>query len=375
MKISKIEVVHIKVPLRKPYNLSKIIGTIRTTEPIIVKIHTDEGLIGIGETDPLCAFTEETPETVKVIIKNYLGPAIIGADPLNIAKIFEGMDSIIKGNYLAKAAIDMACYDIMGKVTNLPVYTILGGKLRERIPIMGSLGSDKPENNAKEALEVKKLGYSSVMIKVGAQDVLLDVERVKAIREAVGGDFPLIVDANQGWDASTAIKFARLVEKYNIALLEQPVPYWDIANMARVRKSISIPVSADESLFSINDAIRLIREEAADVFTIKVAKLGIYKTKQIMDLASAYGIQCLMNSMIEEGITQAASLQLGASARNLWEFGHAYFSPLRLEDDISDYSAQIINGKVEVNDKPGLGIRIIEAKLERYKIDKFIVES
>ncbi|MBA1336222.1 MAG: hypothetical protein HPY66_2467 [Firmicutes bacterium] len=374
MKITKIEVVHIKVPLKKPYNLSKAYGTLRTTEPIVVKMYTDEGFMGIGETDPMSMFTGENPETVKVVIKNYLGPAIIGAEPVNIAKIHEKMDCIVKDNYLAKAAIDMACYDIMGKVTDFPVHTLLGGKLRKRIPIMGALGSDKPENNAKEALEIKKSGYSSIMIKVGALDVLADAERVKAVREAVGDGFPLIVDANQGWDSGTAIKFVRLVEKYNIALLEQPVPYWDIDGMARVRKSIDIPVSADESLFSIHDAARLIREKAADLFSIKVAKHGgIYKAKQIMDLADAFGIPCMMNSMIEEGITQAASLQLGASARNLWGVGHAYSSPTRLEDDISDYSDQIIDGNVEVNEKPGLGIRIIEEKLERYKIDEFTV--
>ncbi|CAH2214706.1 mandelate racemase/muconate lactonizing enzyme family protein [Tepidibacter aestuarii] len=374
MKILKIDIEHIKVPLKKVYNLSKAIGSIENTEPILVKIFTDEGLLGIGETNPFPHFTEETPETIKAIIKKYIGPSILGMNPLNIASIHKAMDSIIKGNYLSKAAIDIACYDIKGKYSNLPIHNLLQGRLREEIPIMWSLGSDLPEKNAEEAIKIKNQGYKSIMIKVGALSIFDDIERIKSIRDAVGKDYPLIVDANQGLDVNTAIKFAKKIEKYDISLLEQPVPYWDIAGMAKVRQNINIPVSADESLFTIHDAKVLIESKAVDVFSIKVSKHGgIYKAKQIMDLAKTYGIYCLMNSMIEEGITQAASLQLGASASNLWEFGHAYFSPLRLKEDITDYSNNIINGSIKINDKPGLGINAFDQIIEKYKVDEFTI--
>lgn len=375
MKINKMDIIHIKVPMKKPYKLSKAIGTVSATEPIIIKIYTDEGIVGIGETDPLPPFTEETSETVKLVINKYLGPAIIGMSPLNIAEIHKAMDGIIKGNYLAKAAIDMACYDILGKFSGMPVSDLLGGCIRDEIGIMWSIGSDEPEQNAEESLKIRNEGYSSLMIKVGSFDMMKDVERVIAIREAVGEQFPLIVDANQGWDVNTAIKFAALVEDCNIELLEQPVPYWNIEGMLKIKESINIPISADESLFTIHDAKKLIQSKAVDVFSIKVAKNGgIYKSKEIIDLAAVFGIPCMMNSMLEEGICQAASLQLGASAKNLWKAGHAYFSPLRLAEDITDYSTQIIDGKVIVNKEPGLGIKVIEEKLKKYKVDEFQVE-
>lgn len=374
MKILKIHVQHIKVPLKKSYSLSKAVGTLEYTEPIFVKIVTDKGVWGIGETDPLVPFTEESPETIKVILKRYLGPAILGVSPLNIANIHKIMDKAIKGNYLAKAAVDIACYDILGKSSNLPVYNLLGGRLQKEMPIMWSLGSDAPEKNAEEAVKVKEQGYKSIMIKVGALNLNDDVERVKAIRNAVGEDYPLIVDANQGWNANSAIKFAVLVEEFNISLLEQPVPYWDIDGMKKVKENINIPLSADESLFTIHDAKTLIQNKAADVFSIKVCKHGgIYKAKEIMNLAKIYGIPCMMNSMIEEGVTQAASLHLGASVNNLWDLGHAYFSPLRLKEDVTDYSSNIINGSLKINEKSGLGINIINEKIEKYMVDEFTI--
>ncbi|PAB59182.1 mandelate racemase/muconate lactonizing enzyme family protein [Anaeromicrobium sediminis] len=374
MKILKVSVKHIKVPLKKPYSLSKVVGTIKNTEPIIVRIVTDKGIWGIGETDPLQLFTEETPETIKMILEKYICPAILGLNPLNIANIHKRMDQVVKGNYLAKAAIDIACYDIIGKYANLPIHSLLGGRLREEIPIMWSLGSDLPEKNAEEAIKVKEQGYRSIMIKVGALSISDDIERVKAIRNAVGRECSLIVDANQGWDTHSAIRFAKLVEEYSISLFEQPVPYWDIAGMVKIRQNISIPLSADESLFTINDAKALIEKKAVDVFSIKVCKHGgIYKAKEIMDLAKTFGISCMMNSMIEEGITQAASLHLGASSNNLWKFGHAYFSPLRLKEDITDYSMSIGKGSIKINDQSGLGIHIFDEKIEKYKVDEVTI--
>jgi len=249
----------------------------------------------------------------------------------------------VKGNYLAKAAVDLACYDILGKAVSLPVYYLLGGLLREGIPLAWSLGADTPENNAREALEYKARGIKTLMIKVGSLSLEEDIERVKVVRKAVGKDVHLIVDANQGWDIAEVIQFGKAVSKYNIDFIEQPVPYWDIEGLSKIRRSISIPISADESLFTIHEARTLIKKSAVDVFSIKVVKHGgIYKAKQIIELANAFNIKCWMNSMIEEGITQAASLHLGVSTLNILEsMGHAYFSPLRLKEDITDYSEQI----------------------------------
>jgi L-alanine-DL-glutamate epimerase-like enolase superfamily enzyme len=374
--IQSIEVIHTKIPLKKSYKLSRVFDVLESSQPIIIKVHTDSGITGLGETDPMDHFTEETAETIMAVLQRNLCPAVCGMDPLGIAAIHESMDRHIKGNFLAKAAIDMACYDIAGKAMQTPAYTFLGGKLRNEIPVMWSLGDGAPEANAEEASRlVNEEGYHTLMVKVGNDDMRRDVARVRAIRKAMEQDVSLIADANQGWDVETSVKFAAMIEDCGIAFFEQPVPYWDIKGLARIRKSIRIPLSADESLFSIHDALQLIHYDAVDIFSIKVAKNGgIYKAKKIMDLAEANGIRCLMNSLLEEGITQAASLQLGLSSPNIHECGHAYFSPLRMDDDISDYWHQLNHGIVKPSGLPGLGVAIDESILSKYQVGRYEIK-
>ncbi|MFC0524693.1 mandelate racemase/muconate lactonizing enzyme family protein [Pontibacillus salicampi] len=367
MKIKDIKTSIVTIPLKKPYILSKSIGTITHTSYNLIKIETDESMVGFGETNPMQRFSEETPETINIIINKYLKPKLIGENPLNIQNINNIMDETMKGNPHAKAAIDIACHDLFGKKTNLSLSSLLGGAIHTSLPLMGSIGGGSLQDNIKEAEELIRKGYSSLMIKVGSATIKEDIERVRAIRQALGKEFPLIVDANQGWNAQEAIAFARQVENCDISLLEQPVPAMNYEDLKKVKESISIPISADESLFSKYDALRLINMKAVDVFSIKVSKHGgIYKTKEIMKLAEAFHIPCLMNSMIEGGITQAASLHLGLSASGLYPFGHAYFSPTRLEMDITNYTEYISDGEVYKPILPGLGIELDENLAHQY---------
>jgi len=376
MKIDRIRVSHIKVPLAKPYPLSKVIGTLLDTEPIVIQIFTDEGITGLGEADPMIPFTEETTEGVKTTLKHYLGPALIGADPTNITKIHEIMDVMLKHNTLAKASVDMACYDILGKQAGLPVYEILGGCARTEITIGGGTGAGtNPEDTAKEVLAKIRTGTNTFMIKVGSLSVEEDIARIRAVRE-VAPQIHLIADANQGWDRHDAILFGKHVEDCNLEFLEQPVPYWDIEGLKEIRQCVKIPISVDETLCTIHDAVRVIKEGAAEVFSVKVSKNGgIYRAREIMDLAKAFGINCWMNSMIEEGITQAASLQLGVYARNILDYGHSYGSPLRLEQDITTYSDQIKGNTVSISQKPGLGIELKDDIMSKYAVEDFEIKA
>jgi muconate cycloisomerase len=376
MKITKIEIKKLSIPLPKPYKLSKLYGTLYTTEPVVVKVHTDEGICGYGETDPMPLFTGESPETVFVVITEALAPALIGRNPLNIAKVHEVMDGITKDMHLAKAAIDMACYDILGKFAGLPVCDILGGKLRDELPIMGSIGGGAPEKNSREALGMIEKGYKSIMIKIGGSDLQLDIDRTHAIRDAVGAGYPLIVDANQGWDVRRAVRYIKEVDSCKLELFEQPIAAWDTAGFVKIKEKTDMALSADESVMSLENAKILIKEKAVDVFSVKVSKNGgIYRTKEIINLAEYFGIDCLFNSMIEEGITQAASLALGASTKNLYEYGHAYFSPTRLEADITNFSDSIKNGNICVSTENGLGIEVLEDVVEKYCTKSKVVES
>lgn len=370
MKITKIEVRRLAVPLKHPYHLSKEYGIFSLATPVIVSVHTDEGITGYGECDPWPLFTGDSSESAALILTKHLGPMLIGKDPTNINEIHRTMDACIRNQHLAKSAIDMAVYDIWGKAYNMPVHQLLGGKRRDKISCMWSIGGSTPEESAKDVLAAKEEGYCGCMIKIGGPDYKLDAARTIAAREAVGPDYPLIVDANQGWDADTAIRYAKLIKNCDILFFEQPLQSWDVEGMARVRRAIDIPLSADEGVVTLQDARNLIKAEAVDIFSIKITKNGgIQPAKAICELAAAHGIQLLFNSMIEEGITQAASLNVCATCNNLvGTIGHALFSPNRLDGDICSYHTLIHpeEGCVYVSDTPGLGIELDEAQIQKY---------
>lgn len=374
MKITEIKIDRLSVPLKHPYWLSNEYGEVRTTTPIIVSIFTDSGIVGYGECDPWELFTGCSSESTYVVLQKHITPILIGADPCNPNEIHRLMNSTIRNQHIAKSAIDMAIYDIWGKSTNQPVHQILGGKRRSEMKVMWSIGGSSPDESAQEVLEAKDNGYYGCMVKVGT-DYKLDAARTIAAREAVGPDFPLIADANQGWDVDTAIRYAKAVKNCNLLFFEQPVQSWDISGMARIKRAIDIPVSADESVSTIHDAIRLIDAQAADIFSIKVTKNGgIMPTKAICQYAEANGIQLFFNSMIEEGITQAASLAISATCSNIVTMiGHAFFSPRRLDGDICTYHKQIKRGVVEVSDAPGLGIELEQDAIKKYLIESTIV--
>ncbi len=373
MRIVSIEIIETCIPLKKPYKLSKRYGYLENTKPVIVKISTDEGLSGFGETDPMGRFTGETPETVAAVLKKDLAPAILGCDPTNLNLIHESLDSVVRDNHMAKGAIDMACYDLMGKAFNMPLHRIFGGAFYDDLPIMGSIGGGTIEETVAAALEEKNKGYHSLMVKVGG-DPVHDGERALAVRDRLGKDHPLIFDANQGYDIQSATIFIDIARETGPVLFEQPIDAENIEGIAAIRKKCGVPISVDESLMSYRHAQEVIRLEAADVFSVKVCKNGgIKAATQIIELARSKGIDILFNSMIEEGITQAASLNIALTTSNLFPFGHAFFSPLRLAADITDYSSLIKEGRVRAPDSPGLGIRILEDVLEKFVTGREII--
>ena len=377
MKITKVKIDRLAVPLIHPYHLSNEYGIYSTATPVLVSLYTDEGIVGYGECDPWPLFTGDSSEVSALILEKHLAPMLLGADPTNINELHRRMDAIIRNQHLTKSAVDMAAYDIWGKATNMPVHQLLGGKRRDTMRCMWSIGGSTPEESAADVLEAKALGYDGCMIKIGGPDYKLDAARTCAVREAVGKDYPLIVDANQGWDVDTAIRYWKQIRNCDILFFEQPVQSWDVDGMAKVRRAIDIPLSADESVMTLQNAKALVKADAADVFSIKVTKNGgIQPAKAICEYADANGIQVFFNSMIEEGITQAASLQIGATCSNIvTTIGHAYFSPNRLNSDICSYHTFIHpeQGLVEIPNGPGLGIEPDEQAIAKYLVESITV--
>lgn len=364
MKIQMIDIFALSVPFVAPYRLSNIYGTITHNHAIVVRLRTAGGLTGWGEANPLPPFTEETPSGVVDLLREVIGPALIGRDAGNIGRCGRLVEACVPGNPTAKGAIDMALHDLAGKAIGRPVHCLLGGALVDDLPVLWPLGSGTPQED-RALVEAKRAeGFRSFMVKMGAQPIETEIERIAALTERFHPDISFLADANQGWSEADAMRFVDGVNRYPLALLEQPVSRHDHAGLRRVREASLAPVSADESLFSIAQAAELARNRAVDVFSLKVSKNGgIAPTRDIAALARGNGISCLMNSMLECGVTQAASLQLGCTLDNLVEHGHAYMSTLRLTDDFTDFGDHVRDGRVTVPGRPGLGVEVDEDKV------------
>jgi muconate cycloisomerase len=370
MKITAIELFHISIPFAKPYKLSRVYGTRYDAEAVIFKVHTDEGIVGLGEADPLNPFSEETPATVMVVTRDHLAPQLIGRDPTHIAAIESKLDVMVHGNLLARGAVNMALFDIAGKANNIPAYMLLGGLYQSKLQLLFPVGSGTPEEDAASIQQQIDTGYQTVMIKMGALPMADEIQRMIVVRERFADQIKIIADANQGWTVTETLEFFDGIGSSRPDLLEQPIHRHDLSGLERIHRRATCLLSADEGMASTQEAVALIRTQAVDAFSIKVSKNGgLSNARKIALTADAFGIKILMNSMLEFGITQAASLQLGCVLPNLLDMGHAYMSVLRMSDDITDFDQNISRGAVTVPSSPGLGVRMNEAKLKKYTKD------
>ncbi len=370
MKITGLELFRISVPFATPYKLSKVYGTIHNAQAVILKLHTGDGLTGLGEADPMPPFTDESPAGVMAALGEHIGPRLIGQDPFKLSVLEDEMDRIMRGNPTAKGAVSMALYDLVGQARGVPVHALLGGRRVEELPILWGTGSGSPEEDIEVIEEYLALGFSSYMLKMGALPIDHEIGRVKKVERRFGTDIRLVVDANQGWSVFEALEFVTGAAEVRLEMIEQPLPRNDLAGLNRIRSRCRWPLSADEGLVTPEDALRLIQERLVDIFSIKISKNGgLTAARKLAELAGMAGLKVFMNSMLEFGVTQAASLHLGSTLNNLVDIGHAYGSPLRLSDDVTDYSDLVADGRVKVPDEPGLGVSIDDARLKKYTVD------
>jgi L-alanine-DL-glutamate epimerase-like enolase superfamily enzyme len=311
--IERVEVYQVTLRFFEPFRIAP--GVSEKSSNIIVRIVTDYGVEGWGESSPSLRVTGETVETVFEALSR-IAPRLIGMCQLRIEQDVEMMDRVIKGNPAAKAAIDIALHDILGKTVGKQLFMLLGG-YRTEFPTDITLGIKPPGEMAYDAVRALERGFRALKVKVGVNPSE-DVERIRMVREAVGEDVEIRIDANEGWSPDQAIETLNKVEKFKISFVEQPVPAKDVKGLARVRKNSPIPVMADESVHSPSDALRLIQEEAVDLINIKLMKSGgILKARRISDVAEAAGVPCMIGCMSESEIGIAAGAHFAAGLRNV----------------------------------------------------------
>jgi muconate cycloisomerase len=367
MRIAAVETIRLDIPFVRPHHMS--FGTISVANYVIVRLRTDDGAEGLGEAVTLGGPTwgEESAETIQAVIERYLGPALIGQDPFGLEAIQRRMAGRAKGNYFAKAALEMACFDLVGKALGQPLYNLLGGLYRERIPLSWSLATGDAAADLAEAERLIGRGHGIFKIKVGEQPPRADVERVRQLADALGGRARLRVDANQGWDELTALATIPQLEGCGIELMEQPVPRWNVEALARIAARVDVPIMADEAVCSPHDAIDLVRRAAADVFALKLAKAGgILPSKAVAAIAEAAGLPCYLGCMIESGVGTAAYAHFGVSTPAV-SLGCELFGPLLLVEDILKEPIRYDQGGILPPSGPGLGVELDEARVRRFR--------
>ena len=364
MKIERIEIIPVNIPVPTPTRIS--FGMFDMRAYVFVKIHTDDGLVGIGETSPFIPETRESQEDIIPLIEKWLGPAIIDEDPFNVQKIWRIMERI-PGRVAAKGALDMAIYDLIGQALKQPIYKILGGLSHERLPLSGILGIDEPEKMAEDARsQIEQFKWKALRIKLGTT-IQGDVKRFKTVREAVGEGFPLRVDFNGHYYAPDAIKLIRQLEPYDLWLVEQPVPWNDLLGLQQVSKNVTTMIQPDECYYTPYDLSYLMAIGAVGILGLKMVRPGGFTSnRKVIEMADLLNIPCYMNSAGEMGIAKAAALHFAFHHPNIKYPCEIHLAGKALGEDMILEPFDHQDGYALPPKGPGLGVHIDEALLKKY---------
>lgn len=368
MRITALEPLPILVPLAQGLTTKTAHGEHIDSPYVLLRVHTDEGVVGLGEATLAPRWSGETSPGCVAALRDVLAPAVIGADPRDVRDIHRRVHAAIRHNPFAKAAVEMACWDIAGKAADVPVYRLLGGKVRDAAPmkmVVGAFDVPKAVALAKRFLDN---GTRHLKVKVGL-DVDTDVERVQAVRELAGPDVTIGIDANCGWSVTDARRALRRLEALDVTFAEQPVGTDDPRDLAAMRAATTIPVMADESVFTPSQAIELIRHDAADIFAVYPGKNGgILGSMAIAEIAAAAGRTCSIGSNLELGIATAAMLHLAVACPGIdsERYPGDLLGPLYHEADMITQPLALGPEVASPPDGPGLGVELDEEQLARF---------
>ena len=354
MKITEVRLGLISVPLRVPFKTA--LRSVSSVEDVIVEIHTDTGAVGYGEAPPTGVITGDTTGAIIGAIRDHIAKTIIGRDVDDFEDLMIALNACIQKNTSTKAAVDMALWDLYGQLYKIPVYKLMGGAKKSIVTDI-TISVNDPEEMVRDAQNAIQRGYDCLKVKVGI-DPELDVARLAAVREAVGKDVKLRIDANQAWNAKQAVRILdQMQEKgLDIEFVEQPVPAADLEGMQYVTRHASVPVLADESVFSPADALKIMQTGAADLVNIKLMKCGgITNALRIAAAAEVYGVECMIGCMLEAKISVNAAVELACAKKIITKID--LDGPVLCSEDHILGGAVFNEKNITVSDAPGLGIQ------------------
>jgi muconate cycloisomerase len=367
LTVEDIRATIVDVPTVRQHKLSQLAVTAQSY--VIVELSLANGAIGVGEAATLGGprWSEESVEGIKAVIDGHLAPAVLGADASRFEAAAARMDAAAKRNNAAKAAIESALFDAVGRTLGVPVVQLLGGIVRDRMPVYWTLASGDPAQEIEEA-EGKLAArlHDRFKIKIGAQPLASDLARLRRIATALEGRATLIVDANQAWDEATAVRAMPALADMGVALVEQPLPAWNVAGLGRLRARSAVPVMADECVFTPHDMMAVADAAAADALSLKLVKhgglLGLHKVAAV---AEAVGVSLYGGCLLESSIGAAAHLHAFAGLRSL-AWGCEHFGPHILTEDLAVEPLKIADFNIHLPAGPGLGVTLDPVKLRRF---------
>lgn len=370
MKITRVETIPVQVPLHPGRAIRGARGHHRISPFLLVRVHTDEGITGLGEASCTPGWSGEDHFTAAHFINRYLATLLEGENPTEVDRIAEKIRHTIARNSFTKAALEMALWDIRGKVAGLPLYRLLGGPAREFVPLKWSVSGVSPEQAAEIALWALSQGFSTLKIKVGIEPEG-DIARVRAVREAVGSAVRLGVDANGGWSIDTAIRTIHRLAEFEICFVEQPVPPPDATCLAEVRNQVNVPVIADESVWTPEDAANILRARAADALSIYIGKAGgLIAARKIAEIGKAGGVASTVGSNLEMGVGSAAMIHFALATPGIGaeKFPCDIIGPYYYQDDLLAEPLPLAGAQARPLERPGLGVELDEEKVEFYRV-------
>jgi len=363
ISIVQTELYKLRIPLKEPFITS--LGKEDNAENVVVVIRTNNGLTGFGECSPYMLINGESIDTC-FIVGQYFARVLKGKNPMKPEVCMQAMDTVIYGNCSIKSAFDIALHDLIGQVKNVPLYKLFDGKNDKELTTDYTVSIGEPEKMAEDALKIKDEGYPAIKVKLG-QTKKKDIKRIKMIRDAIGFDIPLRIDANQGWKVKTAIETLNALDAYSIELCEEPIARWNYMRLRKIKQNSPIPIMADESCNDHHDAERLIRLKACDMINIKLGKAGgLNNAFKIIALAEKAGMQLQVGAFMESRLAMTASAHLALCSENILYCD--FDTPLmHAEDYVIGGLTYHENGVMKVPDAPGLGASIKQNVLDRFE--------
>ncbi|MDN0076826.1 muconate/chloromuconate family cycloisomerase [Crenobacter sp. SG2303] len=362
--IRSIETILVDVPTIRPHKLS--VATMSTQTLVLVRIQCDDGVEGWGEATTIGGlnYGDESPESVKVNIDTHIAPLMIGMDARNVAAVMAKLRKTIQGNRFAKCAIETALLDAQARRLNIPLSELLGGRLRDELPVAWTLASGDTQKDIAEAETMLELRRHRIFkLKIGLRPVADDVAHVLAIKKALGDAVSVRVDVNQAWSELEAVNGIAALEAGGIDLIEQPIRAENKTGLARLAARFAVPMMADEALHGPLDALELATHAGADVFAVKIAQSGgLVPAQQVGAIAQLAGIELYGGTMLEGAVGTAASAHLFSTFSSL-AFGTELFGPLLLTEELLVEPLVYQDFMLQVPNKPGLGIDIDRDKL------------